>query len=93
MKIIADENMSAVHEIFSPYGEVVTMAGRAMTAASVATADVLLVRSVTTVDAQLLEDSRVKFVGSATIGTDHIDLAYLKKVFILPMRRAVMPRP
>lgn len=79
MKIIADENMSAVHEIFSPYGEVVTMAGRAMTAASVATADVLLVRSVTTVDAQLLEDSRVKFVGSATIGTDHIDLAYLQE--------------
>ena len=78
MKIIADENMSAVHEIFSPYGEVVTMAGRAMTAASVATADVLLVRSVTTVDAQLLEDSRVKFVGSATIGTDHIDLGYLQ---------------
>ncbi len=78
MKIIADENMSAVHEIFSPYGEVVTMAGRAMTAASVATADVLLVRSVTTVDAQLLEDSRVKFVGSATIGTDHVDLGYLQ---------------
>jgi len=79
MKIIADENMSAVHETFAPYGEVMTMAGRAITAASVATADVLLVRSVTNVDAQLLEGSRVKFVGSATIGTDHIDLGYLQE--------------
>ena len=50
-----------------------------MTAASVATADVLLVRSVTNVDAHLLEGSRVKFVGSATIGTDHIDLGYLQE--------------
>ncbi|PCJ36220.1 MAG: erythronate-4-phosphate dehydrogenase [Cellvibrionales bacterium] len=78
MKIIADENMSAVNETFAPYGEVTTMAGRDITAASVAMADVLLVRSVTNVDAQLLEGSQVKFVGSATIGTDHIDLAYLQ---------------
>jgi len=79
MKIIADENMSDVHEIFGPFGEVETIAGRAMTAASVASADVLLVRSVTKVDGQLLEGSRAKFVGSATIGTDHIDLGYLQE--------------
>ncbi|OUS15365.1 hypothetical protein A9Q88_12545 [Gammaproteobacteria bacterium 50_400_T64] len=79
MKIIADENMSAVRETFAPYGEVETMAGRVMTTASVAAADILLVRSVTNVDAQLLEGSRVKFVGSATIGTDHIDLGYLQE--------------
>ena len=78
MKIIADENMSAVQATFAPYGEVETLAGRAINAATVATADVLLVRSVTKVDGQLLEGSRVKFVGSATIGTDHIDLQYLQ---------------
>ncbi|MBL4782368.1 MAG: 4-phosphoerythronate dehydrogenase [Porticoccaceae bacterium] len=78
MKIIADENMSAVLELFAPYGEVETLAGRDISAASVAGADILLVRSVTRVDAQLLKGSRVKFVGSATIGTDHIDLHYLQ---------------
>jgi erythronate-4-phosphate dehydrogenase len=40
-------------------------------------ADVLLVRSVTRVDAGLLDGTPVRFVGSATIGTDHIDQAWL----------------
>ncbi|MEZ0151805.1 MAG: 4-phosphoerythronate dehydrogenase [Candidatus Reddybacter sp.] len=79
MKIIADENMSAVQETFAPYGEVETLPGREINAATVATADVLLVRSVTRVDQQLLEGSRIQFVGSATIGTDHIDLQYLQQ--------------
>jgi len=78
MKIIADENMSAVQAIFAPYGEVEVFPGREINAATVATADVLLVRSVTQVDKQLLEGSRVRFVGSATIGTDHVDLQYLQ---------------
>ena len=79
MKIIADENMSAVQEIFAPYGNVETLPGRDINAAAVATADILLVRSVTKVDKQLLEGSSVQFVGSATIGTDHIDLQYLQE--------------
>ncbi len=79
MKIIADENMSAVQEIFAPYGDVEIWPGRDINAATVATADVLLVRSVTQVDKQLLDGSSVQFVGSATIGTDHIDLQHLQQ--------------
>ena len=71
--------MSGVQALFAPYGEVETLPGRDITAAAVATADVLLVRSVTQVDKQLLEGSSVQFVGSATIGTDHIDLQYLQQ--------------
>ena len=37
----------------------------------------LITRTVTRVDAALLQDSPVEFVGTATIGTDHIDLDYL----------------
>jgi len=37
---------------------------------------------VTRVDQALLEDSEVEFVGSATIGTDHMDLEYLRKANI-----------
>jgi len=77
MKIVADENMPLVRELFSPYGEVVTYAGRELTAEHVWDADVLLVRSVTLVNAGLLEGSRVGFVGSATIGVDHVDQRFL----------------
>jgi erythronate-4-phosphate dehydrogenase len=49
-----------------------------MTPEMVRDADLLLVRSVTKVNASLLAGSRVRFVGSATIGTDHIDETWLQ---------------
>lgn len=79
MKIVADENITYVREVFSDLGEVTTCAGRSITAEQVADADVLLVRSVTKVGAELLDGSSVKFVGTCTIGTDHIDLDYLAR--------------
>ena len=51
--------------------------GRALGPDDVRNADVLLVRSVTEVGPALLDGSSVQFVGSATIGTDHVDQAYL----------------
>ncbi|MEM7020713.1 MAG: 4-phosphoerythronate dehydrogenase, partial [Pseudomonadota bacterium] len=42
-------------------------------------ADVLLVRSVTTVNQALLQDSSIQFVGTATIGVEHVDVEYLHK--------------
>ena len=77
MKIVADENIPCVREAFSTLGEVITVQGRSLSAAEVRDADVLLVRSVTRVGAGLLAGSRVRFVASATIGFDHIDLDYL----------------
>jgi erythronate-4-phosphate dehydrogenase len=77
MHIVADENIPYVQDAFGTLGTVRLMAGRSMQPADVRDADVLLVRSVTPVDAALLADSRVRFVGSATIGTDHVDREYL----------------
>lgn len=79
MKIVADENMPLVKELFTSFGEVQTFPGRELGPEQVKNADVLLVRSVTMVNAGLLEGSPVRFVGSATIGTDHVDLIYLKQ--------------
>lgn len=79
MRIIADENIPFVREAFAPLGEVATAAGRDITPALVRDADILLVRSVTRVDAALLDGSRVRFVGTATIGTDHVDTAHLAR--------------
>ena len=79
MKIIADDNMPLVQELFSPYGEIITLPGRDITADDVQQADVLLVRSVTQVNESLLGGSKVRFVGSSTIGADHIDQSYLQQ--------------
>jgi len=79
MKIVADTNIPFVKECFSSAGQVNTVAGREMSAETVAEADALLVRSVTEVNEQLLAGSKVKFVGTATIGFEHIDVDYLKK--------------
>ena len=78
MKILADDNITDVVRLFGPYGEVSLCSGREIDAARLADVDVLLVRSITRVDEQLLAGSRVTFVGSATIGTDHIDGEYLR---------------
>jgi erythronate-4-phosphate dehydrogenase len=79
MKILADSNIPFASEAFSSLGDVTTAPGRAMTASDVADCDALLVRSVTRVGAELLDGSRVQYVGTATIGTDHIDQTYLKE--------------
>ncbi|WP_339009703.1 4-phosphoerythronate dehydrogenase [Aeromonas popoffii] len=78
MKIVVDENMPHALELFAEFGEVIPLSGRHMQAADLQDADVLLVRSVTRVDAELLATSpRLGFVGTATIGTDHVDKALL----------------
>ena len=79
MKIVADENIPFVRQAFEPLGDVVTAPGRQMTPEQVADADALLVRSVTKVNAELLDGSTVRFVGTATIGTDHLDTTYLDR--------------
>jgi erythronate-4-phosphate dehydrogenase len=79
MKIIADENIPFVTECFSSIGDVETVSGRKMTSTLVSDADVLLVRSITQVGADLFAGSKVRFVGTATIGFDHIDIEYLSR--------------
>lgn len=77
MKIVADENVAFASEIFAGLGELVLVPGRSISRADVQDADILLVRSVTAVNPALLAGSRVRFVGSCTIGTDHVDTAWL----------------
>ncbi|MBF7730809.1 4-phosphoerythronate dehydrogenase PdxB [Pseudomonas sp. N040] len=76
MLIVADENIPLLDEFFAAFGEIRRYPGRAIDAAAVREADVLLVRSVTRVDRQLLAGSNVRFVGTCTIGTDHLDLGF-----------------
>lgn len=79
MLIIADENIPLVQEAFREFGQVITYSGREITREKLKEAEVLLVRSITRVNQELLEGTRVRFVATATIGTDHIDIDYLKE--------------
>jgi erythronate-4-phosphate dehydrogenase len=76
MHIVADENIPLLDEFFAAAGSITRLPGRAISAADVQSAEVLLVRSVTQVDRALLAGSAVRFVGTCTIGTDHLDLEY-----------------
>lgn len=82
MQILADENIPLVEAFFGHLGDIRRLPGRQIRRADVGAADVLLVRSVTQVGPELLEGSRVRFVGTCTIGTDHLDLAWLEQAGI-----------
>lgn len=89
LTIIADSNIAGLEDFFNEQTlgqdtyqtvNIIKVAGRDINAKLVAELqpDVLLIRSVTPVDATLLADNHsVKFIGSATIGTDHVDHGYL----------------
>jgi len=78
MNIYHDENMPFAQEFFGDLGVLKSFAGRTVTAETVQDADVLLVRSVTKVNENLLQkNTNLSFVGTATIGVDHIDQPYL----------------
>jgi erythronate-4-phosphate dehydrogenase len=82
MKIIVDENIAFAEEAFEKIGSVKLMYGREISNKDLKNVNALIVRSITKVNENLLRDTNVKFVGTATIGTDHIDLNYLKNADI-----------
>ncbi len=82
MKLVVDENIPGADELFAQFGAVVRLPGRAISAAVVRDADILIVRSVTRVDEALLRGSRVRFVGSTTAGIDHVNLSDLDELGI-----------
>jgi len=77
MKIVIDAAIPWGEYYFASLGEVVALPGREIDAAAVRDADILVVRTVTRINRGLLEGSRVRFVASATSGTDHVDQDYL----------------
>ncbi|MDO4319970.1 MAG: 4-phosphoerythronate dehydrogenase [Bacteroidales bacterium] len=73
LKVIIEQNVPFMG-VLQPYAQVEFMPARLITPETVADADAIVVRTRTRCDAALLAGSKVKFVGTATIGTDHIDL-------------------
>lgn len=75
--IAADRDILDVDERFRGLGRLRLFPGRAMAAANVRDADALIVRSITPVNAELLAGSSVRFVATATSGTNHLDWNWL----------------
>lgn len=80
MKLVVDENMPYVDELFGDWAEIMRVPGRDLTPEQLIDVDVLLVRSITQVNQALLaKANRLRFVGTATIGCDHIDTDLLRE--------------
>ncbi len=76
MKIIVDSHIPHIRGLIEPYAQVEYLEPNHITRDIVREADALIIRTRTRCDSALLDGSRVRFIGSATIGTDHIDLDY-----------------
>ena len=78
MHIVCAASMTAGREAFATAGRLTVLPERDITAAAVREADALAIRSKVRVNRELLEGSRVRFVGTATAGFDHLDVPYLE---------------
>ncbi|KEY90212.1 erythronate-4-phosphate dehydrogenase [Candidatus Photodesmus katoptron] len=80
MKILIDEGMPYARQLFSQLGEVILKPGRSLTAEDLVDIDALMIRSITKVDKVLLKKiNKLKFIGTATSGVDHVDQQLLKE--------------
>ncbi|MDH5561794.1 MAG: 4-phosphoerythronate dehydrogenase [Deltaproteobacteria bacterium] len=82
MRIIADQNITFASEAFKDLGDVALVPSKEINAGLVKSADALFIRTATKVDKELVEGSRLKFIGSASVGTDHVDFQALRKLKI-----------
>jgi erythronate-4-phosphate dehydrogenase len=79
VRIVVNKHTPYAVKAFERIGKVTAFDTHEITKEAVKDADILIVRSETKVDHTLLDGSRVKFVGTVTIGTDHVDEEYLAK--------------
>lgn len=78
MKIIVENHIPYIEGLLEPWAQVQYLANADITPEAVRDAQALLVRTRTRCDSALLEGSSMEFIGTATIGTDHIDLDYCR---------------
>ena len=76
MKIIADNAIPFLQGVLEPFAEMRYLPGREIRPEEVRDADALVIRTRTRCDERLLAGSRVRMIATATIGFDHIDLAW-----------------
>lgn len=78
MKIVIDKDIPFIKEALEKHAEVVYLKGSSMSKNDVLDADALIIRTRTKCNAVLLEGTKVRFIASATIGYDHIDVDFCR---------------
>ncbi|WP_444678130.1 hypothetical protein [Halomonas sp. E19] len=78
MKLLVDAQVPGAEACFGPLGQLVRMPGRAIDAEALRDIDGLVIRSITRLDAATIDTAKaqgspLRFVGTCTIGTDHVD--------------------
>lgn len=76
LKIVVERNIPFIAGVLDDIADVAYLPAAEITPAAMADADALVTRTRTRCDARLLDGSRCRFIATATIGTDHIDLPY-----------------
>ncbi len=79
MKIVADDKIPFLKGVLEPYAELFYLSGNKIAGTDLTDSDALLVRTRTKCNELLLKGTAVKFIGTATIGFDHIDTDYCEK--------------
>ncbi len=79
MKIIADDKIPYLKGVLEPFADISYVKGSEINRDMLADADALLIRTRTRCNESLLKSSRVKFIGTATIGFDHIDTGWCEE--------------
>ena len=76
MRIVADDKIPFLKGALEPYAEVVYIPGKQIKMEMLKDSDALLIRTRTICNENLLEGTSIRFIGTATIGFDHIDTHY-----------------
>ncbi len=79
IRIIADEKIPFLRGVLEPFASVTYLPGEGITRSAVLEADALIVRTRTRCNSGLLEGTQVSYIGTATVGFDHIDTEYCEK--------------
>jgi erythronate-4-phosphate dehydrogenase len=79
MKIVADDKIPFLKGVLEPYADVVYLPGNSITRKALMNVDALLIRTRTKCTESLLKGTNVRFIGTATIGFDHIDTRFCEK--------------
>ena len=79
IKIVADDKIPFLNGVLEPYAAIRYLPGHSIESEDIKDADALIVRTRTRCSGELLKGSAVKFIGTATIGYDHIDTRYCKR--------------
>lgn len=76
MKFVADDKIPFLKGVLEKYAKVIYLPGNEISKSDIKDADALLTRSITPCNEELLSNTSVKLIATATIGDDHIDKEY-----------------